>query len=223
MDEHLGLRERKKARTRRAISEAAIALFLERGYDDVPVSEIAAAAEVSKRTLFAYFPTKDDLVLHRFADHEDEAARVVRERADDEAPLDALQRHLHDALDRRDPISGLCDVPAVVAFYRLVLETPTLRAALLRYQAASVDALAAALLDAAPQAPQPELTARLAANQVQSVLRELADANQQRITAGSSAEELAPLAREEADHAFTLLRAGLTPYTPPTDSTPHIE
>ena len=48
-----GLRERKKARTHHAISEAAIALFLQRGYDAVSVSEIAAAAEVSKRTLFS--------------------------------------------------------------------------------------------------------------------------------------------------------------------------
>jgi AcrR family transcriptional regulator len=212
MDEHLGLRERKKARTRRAISEAAIALFLERGYDEVPVAEVAEAAEVSKRTLFAYFPTKDDLVLHRFADHEDEAARVVRERADGEAPLDALQRHLRDALDRRDPISGLCDVPAVVAFYRLVLETPALRAALLRYQAGSVDTLAAALLPTTRAVPQPELTARLAANQIQAVLRERAHGNQQRIAAGRSADELAPLAREEADLAFRLLRGGLAEY-----------
>ena len=74
-----GLRERKKERTRRAISEAAIELFLRRGYDAVPVSEIAEAAEVSKRTLFAYFPTKDELVLHRFADHEDESAAGVED------------------------------------------------------------------------------------------------------------------------------------------------
>src|SRR3954451_15028837 len=135
MDEAVGLRERKKARTRRAISETAIALFMERGYDDVPVAEIAAAAEVSKRTLFAYFPTKDDLVLHRFADHGDESARVVRDRAADEAPLDALHGHLRTALERRNPITGLCDVPHVVAFYRLVLDTPALRSAMLRYRA----------------------------------------------------------------------------------------
>ena len=90
----MGLRDRKKARTRDAISGAAIALFLQRGYDAVSIAEIAAAAEVSRRTLFAYFPTKDDLVLHRFADHEDEAARVVRAREPDVAPLDALHRHL---------------------------------------------------------------------------------------------------------------------------------
>src|SRR3954451_9231355 len=135
MDEPVGLRERKKARTRKAISETAIALFLERGYDEVSVAEIAAAAEVSKRTLFAYFPTKDDLVLHRFADHEDGQARVVRTRPPAVAPLAALHAHLRDALERRDPITGLCDHPAVVRFYRLVLDTPSLRGGLVRYLA----------------------------------------------------------------------------------------
>ncbi len=107
----MGLRDRKKARTRDAISGAAIALFLQRGYDAVSIAEIAAAADVSRRTLFAYFPTKDDLVLHRFADHEDEAARVVRAREPDVAPLDALHAHLRAALERRDPVTGLCDTP----------------------------------------------------------------------------------------------------------------
>lgn len=208
----LGLRERKKARTRRAISEAAIALFLERGYDDVPVAEIAEAAEVSKRTLFAYFPTKDDLVLHRFADHEDESAHVVRDRTPGETPLDALHRHLQTALTRRDPITGLCDVPEVVAFHRLVRDTPALNTALQRYHARSVDALTSALLETSRGVPHPELTARLAAIQVVAVLQELASANQRRIVGGRSAEELAPTALAEADHAFGLLRGGLTPY-----------
>jgi AcrR family transcriptional regulator len=212
VDEQLGLRERKKARTRRAISEAAIALFLERGYDAVSVAEIAAAAEVSKRTLFAYFPSKDDLVLHRFADHEDEPARVVRGREPDESPLDALHRHLRTALANRDPISGLCDVPQVVAFYRLILDTPTLSGAVLQYQARGEDALASALLDATPPGAQRVLTARLAACQVLAVRQTLAHTNQQRISSGHSADELAPLATAEADHAFTLLRGGLTAY-----------
>jgi AcrR family transcriptional regulator len=213
MDVQLGLRERKKARTRRAISEAAITLFLDRGYDAVSVAEIAAAAEVSKRTLFAYFPSKDDLVLHRFADHEDEAARVVRGREPGESPLDALHRHLRTALAERDPITGLCDVPQVVAFYRLILDTPSLRGAQLQYQSRSEDALTSALLDATPAGPEREMTARLAACQVLVVHRELAHANQVRIGAGQSAEDLAPTALAEADRAFTLLREGLTPYT----------
>jgi AcrR family transcriptional regulator len=81
-----GLRERKRARTHAVISDTAIALFLEHGFDQVSVAQVAEAAEVSKRTVFAYFPTKEDLVVHRFADHETEAARVVRARPLDGSP-----------------------------------------------------------------------------------------------------------------------------------------
>jgi AcrR family transcriptional regulator len=210
MDEAVGLRERKKARTRRAISETAIALFLERGYDDVPVAEIAAAAEVSKRTLFAYFPTKDDLVLHRFADHEDEPARVVRGRAPGEAPLTALHRHLLDALRRRDPISGLCDVPQIMTFYQLVVTTPALAGARQAYLRRGEDALTDALREAVPTAA--ELTPRLAAGQISVVLRTLADANQRRLLAGRTADDLAEQAAQEVDLAFAMLGSGLADY-----------
>ena len=209
-----GLRERKKARTRSGISGAAIALFLERGYDQVSVAEVAEAAEVSKRTLFAYFPTKDDLVLHRFADHEDEPARVVRARPPGVAPLEALHQHLRAALERRDPITGLCDAPEVVRFYRLLLDTPTLSAALARHHVRGEDALAAALVEAAP-AEASGLTPRLAAVQILAVLRTLGHANQVRIAAGSTADALAPTATAEADQAFALLGAGLAPYRSP--------
>jgi AcrR family transcriptional regulator len=210
MDEAVGLRERKKARTRRAISETAIALFLERGYDDVPVAEIAAAAEVSKRTLFAYFPTKDDLVLHRFADHEDEPARVVRGRAPGEAPLTALHRHLLDALRRRDPISGLCDVPSIMAFYHLVVATPALAGARQAYARRGEDALTDALREAVPDAA--ELTPRLAAGQISVVLLTLADTNQRRLRAGRTADDLAGQAAEEVDAAFAMLAGGLAAF-----------
>jgi AcrR family transcriptional regulator len=208
-----GLRERKKRRTHATISETAIALFLERGYDQVSVAEIAAAADVSKRTLFAYFPSKDDLVLHRFADHEDEAARVIRQRRPSQAPLDALQQHVRSALKRHDPISGLCDDPAVVAFYRLVIHTPALNTALLRYQVRGEDALAAALHETTPaDIPLAEQTARLAACQILAVQRALAHANQACIAAGQTAHAREPAALAEANNAFDLLRKGLTPY-----------
>ncbi len=87
----IGLRERKKRRMYEAVSEVAIRLFLKKGFDDVSVAEVAAAAEISKPTLFRYFPAKEDLVLYRISDHEDEAARVVREA--ETAPVEALRRH----------------------------------------------------------------------------------------------------------------------------------
>lgn len=141
-----GLRERKKERTRQALSDAAVALFMERGFDAVSVAEVAAAAEVSKPTLFRYFPAKEDLVLHRFADHEDESARVVTAglRAGT-APLDALYAHLLDGLDRRDPVTGLCDHPAVLSYLRLLYGTPALVGRLHAYRMRSEAALADAL------------------------------------------------------------------------------
>lgn len=60
----LGLRERKKAKTRAAIQQHALRLFREHGYEATTVEQIAEAAEVSPSTFFRYFPTKDDVVLY---------------------------------------------------------------------------------------------------------------------------------------------------------------
>ncbi|WP_235855068.1 TetR family transcriptional regulator [Nonomuraea aridisoli] len=142
-----GLRELQRRRVHEAISAAAIALFLERGFDEVPVTEIAAAAGVSKPTLFKYFPAKEDLVLHRIADHRGEAARVVRERAAGERPLEALRRHFLDGLARRDPVTGLNDDPEVLAFHRMVFTTPSLLARLFQHISQDEQALAEALTE----------------------------------------------------------------------------
>ncbi|MFD7321848.1 TetR/AcrR family transcriptional regulator [Streptomyces sp. NPDC059875] len=197
-----GLRERKKEQTRQAISEAAIALFLEKGFDAVSVAEIADAADVSKPTLFRYFPAKEDLALHRFADHEDEAARVVSGRPADVSPLDALRAHVLDGLERRDPVTGLCDHPAVLAFQRLLYGTPALVARMYTYQSRSEAALAEALGGGG-------LDARLAAGQIVAVLRILAEENVRRIAAGESADAVYGDAVEAAELAFEGLRDGL--------------
>src|SRR5690349_17632351 len=105
-----GLRERKKQRMYEHVSEVAIGLFLEKGFDAVSVAEVAAAAEISKPTLFRYFPAKEDLVLHRIVDHEDEAARVVAGQAH---PIGALRRHFLGGLEKGDPVTGLSDHPQV--------------------------------------------------------------------------------------------------------------
>ncbi|MGP3973805.1 TetR/AcrR family transcriptional regulator [Streptomyces sp. 8N114] len=214
MTEHpVGLRERKRQRTYLAISDAAVALFLEKGFDAVSVSEIAEAAEVSKPTLFRYFPAKEDMALYRFADHEDEAARVVAGRGEGVRPLAALEDHFLAGLQARDPVTGLCDAPEVLAFHRLLYGTPSLVARLHSYTARSEEALAARLAEeTTTDKDASALTAQLAAGQIVTTQRVLAMANWRRISQGASADSVFESASEDTRHAFALLRTGLTPF-----------
>ncbi|KUN22518.1 TetR family transcriptional regulator [Streptomyces corchorusii] len=194
----MGLRERKKQRMYQDVSDIAVRLFLERGFDAVSVAEVAAAAGISKPTLFRYFPAKEDLVLHRIADHETEAARVVTGEAD---PVDALRRHFLAGLERRDPVTGLNDHPGVLAFHRLLYGTPSLVARAYAHQERSEAALAEALGG--------DLAARLAAAQIIAVQRVLALENWRRIAAGEPVAEVAPDAVAAAERAFRRLAQGL--------------
>ncbi|MFF0432682.1 TetR family transcriptional regulator [Streptomyces sp. NPDC004327] len=228
-----GLRELKKERTRQTLSDTAVELFLARGFDAVSVAEIAAAAEVSKPTLFRYFPAKEDLALYRFADHEDEPARVVAAaRAAGVPPLDALRDHVLAGLERRDPVTGLNDDPRVLAFLRLLYGTPALVARMSAYQGRSEEALAAALGGTGDGGRGDEgsrgggsgnlgnegsrgsgdsLGARLAAAQIVAVLRVLAHENVRRVEAGEPVEAVLPDAVAAAELAFRRLAEGL-PY-----------
>ena len=88
----MGLRERKKLRTRRAIASAALRLFDERGFEETTISDIAAAADVSPRTFFSYFPSKDAVV---FAELDERLADIdarLAERPPGETPLMTFRR-----------------------------------------------------------------------------------------------------------------------------------
>jgi AcrR family transcriptional regulator len=89
-----GLRERKKQQTRQRISAAALELFDERGFDRVPVTEIAQAAEVSEATLFNYFPTKEDLVYGGIEACEQQLLDAVRHRPAGTSVLAAFRDHV---------------------------------------------------------------------------------------------------------------------------------
>ncbi|MFH7599989.1 TetR family transcriptional regulator [Streptomyces racemochromogenes] len=205
MENTTGLRESKKLRTRRQLAATALELFLERGFDAVSVADVAAAAEVSKPTLFRYFPSKEDLVLDRFADHQDEAARIVRDRPAGRGPVGALHDHFLAALAERDPITGLCDHPDVLAFQGLLYSTASLEGRIAHYTAREVELLAAAL-EAEGAEPLP---ARLAATHLVAVRHELGRENWRRMAAGMTAEEAYPAAVGDADRAFGMLADGL--------------
>lgn len=92
MEAELGLRERKKLRTRQLIAQTARRLFAERGFDAVPVAEVARAAEVSEATVFNYFPTKEDLVYQGMEAFEGELLAAVRDRPAGESVVTAFGR-----------------------------------------------------------------------------------------------------------------------------------
>jgi AcrR family transcriptional regulator len=200
----VGLRELKKQRTRAAISATAIELFVRHGFDQVSITQVAEAAEVSRRTLFSYFPTKEDLVVHRFADHETEEARVLRTTPG--PALRVLREHFLNGLRTRDPITGLTDSADVLALARLMVETPALSARMLAFRENGELALAEALQDTEHL---PEVPARLAAAQISAVLWTLSMRNFINAANGRSAAEAEADALADAEQGFDLLSGGL--------------
>jgi AcrR family transcriptional regulator len=93
-----GLRERKKQKTRDAIINAAIELFAERGYEQTTIAEIAEAAEVSPRTIFAYFPCKEDILFCELPEIQERLAQALRERPEGATALDALRDFIAGSL-----------------------------------------------------------------------------------------------------------------------------
>jgi AcrR family transcriptional regulator len=92
--ETIGLRERNKLRRREQITDAALRLFAERGFDGVTIDEIAEEAEVSRRTFFRYFARKEDVILAWKQQLADELRAALAARPSEEQPLDAVHRAL---------------------------------------------------------------------------------------------------------------------------------
>src|ERR1700737_1206899 len=86
-----GLRERKKQKTRDTIIKVALELFDERGYEQTTIAEIADAAEVSPRTIFAYFPSKEDILFSDVPEIQQRFAQALDHRAEGVTALDALR------------------------------------------------------------------------------------------------------------------------------------
>ncbi|MEU6233873.1 TetR family transcriptional regulator [Kitasatospora sp. NPDC047058] len=210
-EDGLSLRERKKRRTAIRIWRSAITLFAERGFDEVSVAEIAAAAEVSKMTVFNYFPSKEDLVMAPMEQHTGEPAEVVRERAPGTSVLDALRDQFLAALAAFDPATGLSDDPMTIAVIRLIHRTPVLAMrASTSFTYAANQVLAAELLAQDPAGDR--LHAQVVASQLLGVRGALTSENQRRMLAGERAAEVLPEAVENARRAFALVERGLGDY-----------
>jgi AcrR family transcriptional regulator len=153
------LRESKKRETMQRISDIATGLFLARGFDAVTIEEIAAAASVSKPTVFNYFARKEDL----FLDREDDVQRLLRqaldERPEGQSPIAAL-RHLVDRLcEQKHPFARIDG--RTVAWWRVVAASPSLRARVREIGDEAVEGLAGLLAG-----PEPDGRDRLVAGMV---------------------------------------------------------
>jgi AcrR family transcriptional regulator len=120
--ETVGLRERNKLRRREQITEAALRLFAERGFDGVTIEQIAEAADVSRRTFFRYFARKEDVIVAWKQQMAEELRAALDERPDEESPLDAAHRALATVA------SGFADRPELtLGLMRLFEGGPTLQ------------------------------------------------------------------------------------------------
>ncbi|ARX80909.1 MULTISPECIES: TetR/AcrR family transcriptional regulator [Streptomyces] len=115
-----GRRERKKAATRQKIADTALRLFLERGYDEVGIRDVAAEADVAVTTLFSHFASKEALVFERDDDFEQRLTRAVTDRAPDEPLVPALRREIHAMVLH-------CTADGSAPIYRMIDESRALR------------------------------------------------------------------------------------------------
>ena len=120
-----GLRERKKEKTRQALASAAMRLFAERGYEATTVADIAAAAEVSTRTFFAYFPSKEDVFFAGTRERLDLVRQAFAAHAGALPPLSAMRATLDQIIETA---SGDLFAPDRNIRLRLLIERPELRA-----------------------------------------------------------------------------------------------
>jgi AcrR family transcriptional regulator len=162
-----GLRERKKRLMRQMISDTATSMFLERGFDEVRVAEVAEACEVSEKTVYNYFPTKESLILDREESMTEGIRRVLGPGGAPGSPVDAavdlIVDDMHQLYDHwgEDP-SHPVDISMMRRFVELFEQTPTLRAAQRDMMDRLVEVAAqgmAARAGVDPEDPEPQIAA----------------------------------------------------------------
>jgi AcrR family transcriptional regulator len=191
----VGLRERKKARTRAAIQEHALRLFSEQGYHETTTEQIAASAEISVSTLFRYFATKEDLVLYDALDPA--MAAALEAQPPELSPVQAVRVALSEVLTALNGPDG--DREAVRQ--RLVYGVPELRARLYEQYVSTMRVLAEAMAVRLGR-PADDEAVRLWSGAVVGVL-----------IAAFERDDQATIARadfaERVDRAMTFLEGGL--------------
>jgi AcrR family transcriptional regulator len=202
-----GLRARKKRATRDTIAATARRLFADRGFDAVTVAEIAVAADVSEKTVFNHFATKEDLV---FAGGEERLAQLqeaIARRPAGTSVLDVFRASSEAMLDTI--AAGAGDDRLVVP--RIVRDSPTLQkrlAAGWEHEAATLVAAVAEATGADDDDLLPEVVARTLAWTLITIFRVAFDG----LLAGEDPGRLAARLRPQAARAYDQLATGLGDY-----------
>lgn len=200
-----GLRERKKQQTRRRIIDAAIGLFGERGFDNVPVAQIAQRAEVSEATVFNYFPSKEDLVYQDMEQYEIALLSAIRVRPEGETVTAAFRRFLlqpRGAL-ADDSIALIAEVAGIIA------ASPTLQARELRTFDKYTTELAE-LISRESRARTPRMQPWVIANALMGVHRAMKDHVHRQALAGKDGARIVREVMAQARSAFDTLERGLS-------------
>jgi AcrR family transcriptional regulator len=195
----MGLRESKKLHTREAIAREAMRLFATRGFDHVTVAEVADAAGVSEKTVYNYFPTKEDLFFDEAPARRDALVAAIRERKPGWSVFAAL-REVQAAQSAR-----FAD-PRFAQFARIIEESPALRAKELEVMSDFADALAGALRT---ELRTNELDARVAANALVSVQWQFFRNARRHALEGKHGPGAERKLRSELTRAYRLLEHGL--------------
>jgi AcrR family transcriptional regulator len=200
----LGLRERKKQRARELIAETAQRLFRERGFDAVTVDEVAREAEVSRMTVFNYFPTKEDLFYVGLELYEERLLEAIRERPEGDSILAAFVGFVTDS---QGLLAG--DDPEVAdrlrESNRLIAESPALLAREQQIYARYTDALERLIADETRADPD-EIAPWVAANAMIGLHRALVNYVRREVLRGESdLRALRRRLRNQARQATALL------------------
>ena len=194
----MGLRETKKLATRQQIADVAMRLFATRGFDAVTVAEVAAAAGVSQKTVFNYFPTKEDLFYDEVPERVRAVADAIHDRPAGESIVGALRRLQVSQCTR------MCS-PGFAVFARVIEESPALQLKELEVMALMAQALAASLVEEGVD----ERDARIAAGLLVSVHRQFFRAARTQALAGKHGPAAVRRLRSDLERAYALLEHGL--------------
>jgi AcrR family transcriptional regulator len=180
-----GLRERKKARTRRLIADTAARLFGERGYEQVAISDVAREAEVAEQTIYNYFPTKEQLVTDRDEQIQDRLCDLIRSRSPDTTPAAAVRGFVVES------VAAIRHIPADVwrgELGYLAAISPTVHRLALELIDRQATALARAIADTTAVSPE---VARLQGIALAGVFQIIISEAGQRTREGQSQEKIA--------------------------------